>query len=337
VRDQHYAIIVGICAYPGISSLEGPCNDAQDFHDWLLREDGGAVPPDNVKMLLTTDFEAPQAVEDARPDEADLNALFRRYVHDGALHPWIGERLYIFLAGHGFADPQDANSAALYAANAALLFPLHVAATAFAEWFRRNAAFKEIVLIMDCCRTATQLQAIAPPMLPQTRRTDLASQVRTFYAYATGWGGVAREKRIAGNVRGIFTTSLLNALQEAVPNRRGRVTGSVVHDYIHQNIAAVAGDVTVRPPEIYPARHGEITFVERAAPAAEAVRIRLDPFAGGEVVVLLDGPGNEIARATATEREVAFPLTPGFYKVLVEGTPREQLFEVVGERVNVTL
>jgi hypothetical protein len=50
VNEHHYAVVVGINRYPGLSDLRGARADAGAFADWLERPDGGAVPPANVNF-----------------------------------------------------------------------------------------------------------------------------------------------------------------------------------------------------------------------------------------------------------------------------------------------
>lgn len=333
------AIVVGIRLYPGFSRLDGPSNDAEAFRDWLVDASGGAVDPANVALLLTSSFHPPDpaGVTDAHPVEDEINALFRPLLPEAALQRRIGRRLYIFLAGHGFGDPTDMQTAALYAANADQFSFPHVAGTAYAEWFRRSGAFDEVVLIMDCCRIAAPLFSVRPPPVPRITASSRASSVRRFYAFAAGWNGVARERDIGGKVRGIFTVALIDALRLAPSNRLGRVTGSLVKDYLHNHIGTVAGGVAINPPEIVVDSSREIVFAERAAPPGATVHVHLTPFAGGETVVILAGSRAEVARVTASSADLELSLEPGIYKACVEGTGRETLFEVVGREISIAL
>lgn len=333
------AIVVGIRTYPGFSHLGGPCHDAEAFRDWLVDPDGGALDPGHVSLLLTSHFHPPEpsGVADAHPVEDEIHALFRPLLPDAAQQRRIGRRLYLYLAGHGFGDPADMRSAALYAANADPFLIPHIAGTGYAEWFRRSGAFDEVVLIMDCCRIAAPLFAIRMPPLPRVNAASRAGSVRHFSAFASGWNGVARERTMDGKVRGIFTVALLDALRLAPSNRLGRVTGSHVKDYLHNHIGTVAGDVPINPPQIELDTNREILFASRAATPAATVRIRLVPTSGGETVVVLDGSRTEIAREITTSGELELALGPGIYKAYVEATDREVLFEVVGRETSITL
>lgn len=333
------AIVVGIRTYPGFSRLEGPCHDAEAFCDWLVDPDGGELDPGHVSLLLTSHFHPPEpsGVADAHPVEDEIHELFRSLLPDAALQRRIGRRLYLYFAGHGFGDPADMQSAALYAANADPFLVPHIAGTGYAEWFRRSGAFDEVVLIMDCCRIAAPLFSIRMPPLPRITAASRAGSVRRFYAFAAGWNGVARERAMDGKVRGIFTVAFIDALRLAPGNRLGRVTGSLVKDFLHNHIDTVAGDVPISPPEVELDTSREILFASRAATPVTAVHIRLAPSVGGETVVILDGSRTEVGRETVDSSELDLALAPGIYKAYVDGTDREVLFEVVGREKSITL
>src|ERR1700751_2828241 len=48
-KENHYAVVVGVDQYPsylnGKKNLNCPQNDAKAVRNWLLRADGGGLPP----------------------------------------------------------------------------------------------------------------------------------------------------------------------------------------------------------------------------------------------------------------------------------------------------
>lgn len=337
-QDDH-AIIVGIDTYPGLSTLGGPCKDARAFHDWLVDADCGAVPPYNIHMLLTTDFHppAPTGVNDVHPLEEEICRLFRPFITKGINQEIAGRRLYIYLAGHGFGDPSNIDAAALYAADAEPTYAAHIAGTSYAEWLRRNGVFDEIVLIMDCCRTIMQMWEIRPPLLPKSSNPGRVSKIKTVYAYAANWGHASRERKMNGDVRGIFTVAFLNALRNASPNQFGRVTGQMIKDYIHNTIDQVAGDVKVGPPDIHVDSNRDIVFAERVAATSFHARITLAPFTGIEALIIIDGARREVLKQAPAAEVIEADLAPGLYKAFIEKTERSHLFEIGGVNVEFTL
>jgi uncharacterized caspase-like protein len=331
-KTDHYAIIVGITTYPDASlkDLRGPVRDAKEFCQWLVDPAGGDMDEQNIKCLLTTDFHPPDPTgpQDAHPIPNEIDALFEKYVSRG-LQGRVGERLYVFVAGHGFSDPQDIETNCLYAANARSYFPYSTAITHYASWFYRNAVFDEIVLIMDCCRTTNPMHCVNPPPLPVLQGSARASRVKRFYAFATGWGQETREKDFGGGLwSGIFTDALLKALRNAKPDSQGLVTGMVIKNYVHNVIDSIAGDIAVNPPEIQVDSNRDIIFKESANTAIHSVEIVLETHTGQETLVIYDSTGNELLQETAVNRSVKVDLEPGFYKVVVANTDRKKLFEV---------
>ena len=337
--NEDFAVVVGINKYPGLNNLEGACKDALQVRDWLLAPDCGDVPEENIHISLTTHFHppGPTDVNDVHPVEDEINSLFRPFVSHGALEGRMGRRLYIFMAGHGLGDPGDMDSAALYAANAEMMFAPHISGTAYANWFRRNAVFDEIVLIMDCCRTVTPMQSIRQPPLPNIHQHGGAANVRTFYAYGSSWGAAARERRVDGTVSGIFTTAFLEAVRIARPNNRGRVTGQIVKDYVHNIIARVGGHTQLSPPDIRVDTNRDITFVSRQEVLKFKVRVTFDPPLIDELLIVLNGRGKESVLSDGRNEHVDLYLEPDLYKASIQGTGRKKLFEVVGENVEITL
>lgn len=340
MKTDHYAIVVGIDTYPGFTNLEGPCHDAEAMRGWLVDPQGGDVDPGNVRLLRGSEYPEPNGLDDARPHDAEIRALFRPLLEKGLRAPFIGERLYIYMAGHGFmvVDPVKARLTGLYAANAGIALAPNLVATVYAEWFRLNAVFHEIVLIMDCCRTPDLLHDLAEPALVKiSGRTGLSRDIRYFYAYATQEGQVARERSFDGQARGIFTATLLQAFEKAPPNRLGRVNGSTIRDYVHHNIHGMAGDVEVDPPDIDGPERGEIVFATRETETTLRVTFRPEPPAEGDEVVVFQRPEEVLDRLAVVAPTVQTTLEPGFYKARLDDAGREKIFEVGLSDVEISL
>jgi hypothetical protein len=324
------AFVIGVRTYPEMGSLRGPCRDAQDFYDWLIDPDGGDVPEENVELLVTDSFPHPDVTTHPWVDEIEqlFYPLAKRGVAAINQDESLGRRLYIYMAGHGFGETGNMNEVALYSANAGPLIAPNVAATRWAEWFRRNGVFDEIVLIMDCCRTTSPVATMASPPLPKTNGSPRRTKVKKFYAYATCDGQPAREREGPdGEWAGVFTKALLESFDMAVADARGRVHGGALADYVHQKIGEI------QPPDFdSPPRH-DIVFAQREKVARRQVPIRLVPFAGGETVVVLDHERNVEAKVDAADEVVEVPLKAGLYKAVVQGTDRSTLFEVPSDEV----
>jgi hypothetical protein len=333
---DHYAIVVGIKTYPDswLGNVCGAERDAKEFCEWLLDSEGGDLKKENVDLLCTSDFyphSSPQSVKQAHPIPDEIYDLFRRHISRAGEVESIGKRLYIFVAGHGFADPQNMSSVGLYTADAEKLYPCHIAVTYVAEWFARQALFDEIILIMDCCRSHHLQYKVSEPYLPELQGSRNASKVRIFRAFAVGWGQTARAKKFDdGKYHGIFTEALINALRNANPNDKGEVSGEIVKNYVHNTIHEIAEEVEVAPPDI-DVSDPDIVFTKRKAGATSPVRIFVTAYTGEEKLVLLRGDDNglsEYCRVVAASPMVSLNLAPGLYKVIVESTNRTGYFEV---------
>jgi hypothetical protein len=246
MAENDYAVLVGISRYPALRDLSGPVNDALSVEHWLLTR--GGVPPGHIELIVTPNGAETMTRKTARPlrDQVinALDAILETENESGK----AGRRLYLYLAGHGYA-PQ-VNDAALLMANAGgRSFPA-VPGAQFANWFRASAKFEEIVLIMDCCRE--EYGAIPPQPLPWPDDVSPdAGSVRYFYAFATQPFLYAREKMLLpdGRVRGIFTYALLTAFESAAPDAAGRVTGAAVKDYVLNFMKSVI-ETQYQEPEI---------------------------------------------------------------------------------------
>src|SRR5713226_2019709 len=151
VAADDRAIVVGISRYPALGDLAGPENDAKAFDAWLRSASGGDVPGDNIDRILSSDFPPCQNAVSAKPTaEAVKEAIDKLHFIGESGGAYVGRRLYLFMAGHGFAPSYT--DAALLMANAAInRTGHHFPGRPYADWFRESAFFKEVVLLMDCC------------------------------------------------------------------------------------------------------------------------------------------------------------------------------------------
>jgi hypothetical protein len=324
-NNKHHAIVIGINDYPlsGLEPLKGPVNDAHDFYTWLCDPEGGNVPKNNIRRIVSSDYRP----QEAGPTPNQVEALFEPFVVDG-VQGKLGERLYIFAAGHGFGDPSDIGKTALYAANAKRIFPWHIAITDYADWLRRHATFDELILIMDCCRTVNVPHEIREPQYLVSAGNPGADKVRYFYAFAVGRGGAARERGFDdGRSSGIFTKAVLDALRNARP-QQGVITGQLLKNHIHNSINSFAGGMDIAPPEIRLDSSRDITFFKRKTAGTVPVKVNLTPYTGSEQLVLSDGAGKKIRQEAAGAAAVTLELEPGLYKVTVGSTGRQRIFEV---------
>ena len=238
-RDDHYALLVAITRYPGLSNLRGPENDAEDFRKWLLDEAGGNLDEKRIELICSSSFppiNTPENPDEANPAETEfkkvLNHWLRRKDENGKNVDWldrVGERLYLFFAGHGFTA-NDLPNPALFTAQAQDGDPTHIAALRYAERIRNAGFFDQIILVMDCCQDVVKSWNVGEPIWKPPDR-NASERVILWSAFAAPRGKKAFET--PGEVspaRGYFSTVFMKALRNAPADADGYVTARAVEE-----------------------------------------------------------------------------------------------------------
>ena len=242
--NNDWAIVVGVRRYPGISDLDGSENDADDFRKWLVDPAGGNVPPEQVRLILSSQFPDPSDASNATPTHAEVERAFE-WLDDKAeenrqngIGRTVGRRLYLYFSGHGYALTKD--DAILLMANATpRRSGNHIAAKLWAEWMYESGYFEEIALFMDCCRDSYTAVQLRPVHLTKVVNNNGINDRKRFYAYGTEWDRKAWERlNPADNkVHGVFTTALLAGLSGlAADKTTGLITAASLKNYLHQNM-----------------------------------------------------------------------------------------------------
>src|SRR6266508_2059583 len=291
--DDDRAIVVGICGYPALGDLGGSENDAKDFAAWLRAKDGGAMPAENVTVILSSRYRKSRNPLRAKPTTAELVEAFDALHDFGKQHGGrAGRRLYIYLAGHGISP--KVQETALLMANAARGRGHHFAGRLYAEWFRRAAFFNEVVLFMDCCREHYPRTTLTEPDYDMANSHRMGRHV---YGFATEWSRASREGPYGprGEVRGLFTLALLAGLRGgARRNEAGELTGSLLEEYVYNDIRDRFKDRASteegQEPEFDYKKNRDIVFSVAAIPApAWKVRVALRAANAGKSVELIGG------------------------------------------------
>ncbi len=281
LQKNDFAIVVGLSQYPSpdMRPLSGPPHDAQNVAAWLTREDGGGLPPENVTKILSSDFGPFASPDDAEPSPADIDKAFRKLrntvknaYHDLGLK---ARRLTIFMAGHGFC--RDDESAALLAANGDYDANINycIDPKPYAQWFRMECYFEEVVLWMDCCRDLHASALTGQFMWPTSPVADPeAARSRWFYGFAAKANAQSRELPLPppdGTTQGLFTYALLKALDNAPGDADGNVTGASLSGYVYKQLQELAGPgKTVQEPYMPVDLAHDVVLVQRPAPSVVA-------------------------------------------------------------------
>ena len=347
MNDQHYAVVVGIDRYPGLSDLTGARADAEAFARWLERPDGGALPPPNVKRVMATDDEEAAFGTDAsaaRPVReqiedalADAAAAARAAV-EANRDEWERTRLYLYVAGHGLAP--SGGEGALYLANAREDRSRHLELGEYRKWCSQCAYFREVIVFADCCRTRNNTARAQMPTLDPCPAPIVNGQTTWVVGYGSGLG----EPTYEDDARGYFTRALIEGLEHAKLDEDGAVTASTLAPYVKSAVAEQTRDkLHPQTAELYADAGARVVF--RAGPptarAKRQVAISFPPGYAGRVELRL---GMEpIGVHDAAAGPWSLELEEGIYEVAAAaGEPpaafaEHGLFKVVGGDASVQL
>lgn len=333
---SRHAIVIGINRYPGMTSLKGPCNDAEAFLEWVVEPGPGGVPPENVHKLLSTDIPvADDDVTSARPLSDQIEELFTELVGEN-FYQHTGDRLYVFAAGHGMSDIERPESAAIVAANArtqGVTIP-HSPITDFIHFFHRSYNFKEILVFLDCCLDASAMRPLRSAGIVLTNPHPNANRVKLLIANATLWSKKSFERDFGGQYRGIFSVALMNALEQ-LPSQNTPVTGRAIEEYIDLNILSVAGDMNIEKPRFTGQSYADLVICEPTQDPAQlagfSLKVDVDGSANNETVDLYKNTLELLFSAPVVDGSVTFTVPAGLYKLALRGTDRSSLVEVVSD------
>jgi uncharacterized caspase-like protein len=248
MNELHYAVVVGVNRYPELDHLSSAVGDARKFAEWLGREDGGGVKPENLELIAIADADVPSETTRpaARPKKGEIhNALYkvaRRCKAHVEKHPkdWEKTRLYVYVSGHGLAP--EAGEAALLLADAGPdWFGENFPCAHFLRWYEAAQHFHEVVVFADCCRYWAEDAPLAPP--PWTKVKGNNGKVVKMTGFATRFGDPAYEPPSneldpPDQRRSYFTRALLEGLDEgqAVDPSTGRIDSNSLAFYLKKRV-----------------------------------------------------------------------------------------------------
>lgn len=342
----HYAVVVGIKGYPGISDLQSALKDAQAFSNWLTT--AGEVPAANVERVsIDQSF---NSLFDAKPTRTEVNNALRKVnaavsaaIKNNPLD-WNKTRLYFYVSGHGIAP--DGAEAALLMANAGPdAWGENVPCGAYMRRYEKCQYFREVVVFADCCRLSKAAEFPGPPF----NNNASIGTVNAFLGFATQLGDAAYEPTNGNGdeARSYFTQALLEGLGGAASDVvTGEITTTTLAKYTTERVKALTLDK--RYPQI-PRMTVDLTspIVFRAATAGtpkskRLVKLRLPTTFNGDAELVGDS-FQKIAEHNSLGGDWHEQLDDGFYEVrpkgAVDGSVFRQngLFRVLGEGCDVDL
>jgi hypothetical protein len=334
------AIVVGIGSYPrfgvngtGGNDLQGPVADARCMADWLSNTA-------RARVTLITSTGRPGenwTVDERRPNRQDIEEGFEAYITESldrqaANQPTrLGNRLYVYMAGHGFAP--EPRTLALITANALRDISIpNVLATSWIDWFADQLYFDELVLWMDCCATRTFAYDGGKPLLQKTA-TRASGRAKVFMGFAAGPSRAAFEGPVGpgGQVRGLFTDRLLRGLKGGATTGDDNVvtTSSLVAYFRNQR--ALVGDATISnttgSPTVDPVfPEMDDMVLARSGPPSYKFLVALPDGTPLQIIEYRDNQPALVAECPIINGTATARLGLGIYKAAAPGL--EKLFEI---------
>ena len=231
---QNFAIVVGISKYKYVRPLAYADKDAELFRDYLKSPGGGSMKDDNIFCLLN--------------DQASNSNFW------GKGFQWLkakqlqkGDRLFIYLAGHGDAIDEDQFFFLGYDCNPAGDKNNYLVSGAIQLFnlkkkiANETAKGVEVFFIMDACRSnelpgGTEGQNFLSSAISEKKAGEILM-------LATGAGQESLEDASIGTGHGLFTYYLVDGLTgsaDSIGTPDNKVTYNEIQSYVDKNVPAVA-------------------------------------------------------------------------------------------------
>ena len=241
---QTFALISGVSKYQYIRPLAYADKDAELFRDWLRSPGGGSMADDHIFLLVN--------------DQVNNSNFW------GKGFQWLkakqlqkGDRLFIYLAGHGDAIDEDQFFYLGYDCNpmgdknnylvsgAIQLFNLKK------KIANETAKGVEVFFIMDACRSNELPGGTAGQNFLNTAISQ--KQAGEIMMLATGAGQPSLEDAAYGNGHGLFTWYLVDGLSGMadVQPPDQRISFNEIRTYVDQHVTAQARQRFKRKQEPY--------------------------------------------------------------------------------------
>jgi tetratricopeptide (TPR) repeat protein len=231
---QTFAMIMGISNYKYVRPLTYADKDAEMFRDFLKSPGGGKLPEDNIYCLLN--------------EQATLaNFYSKGFQWLKVKKLQMGDRLFIYLAGHGDAIDEDQFFYLAYDCNPAGDKNNYLVGGAIQLFnLKKKIASEtakgvEVYFIMDACRTSelpggTEGQNFLNTAISEKHAGEVIM-------LATGAGQESLEDATIGAGHGLFTYYLVDGLS-GVADSSGTVDNKItleeIQKYVDKNVPTVA-------------------------------------------------------------------------------------------------
>ncbi|NOT51079.1 MAG: outer membrane beta-barrel protein [Chitinophagaceae bacterium] len=231
---QTFAIVMGISKYKYVRPLAYADKDAQLFKDYLKSPGGGSVKEDNIYTLLNE-----------KANNANFWSKGFQWLKAKKLQQ--GDRLFIYLAGHGDAIDEDQFFFLNYDCNPQGDKNNYLVAGTIQLFNLKkkiaNETVKgvEVFFIMDACRTSELPGGSEGQNFLNTAISE--KQAGEVIMLATAAGEASLEDASIGTGHGLFTYYLvdgLNGVADTIGGADRKVTFREIQAYVDKNVPFVA-------------------------------------------------------------------------------------------------
>ncbi len=348
MNKHDHALLIGVNCYPKMDEnqwLNYAISDVERFQKWLLSPTGGNMDEGNISTLCFPDEEISH--ETPQPNVSDYRNKFgdyidkAEYIHtlspgddevadndlyvdpDGKVY--LGRRIYLYFSGHGFANVTNKDDNAMLTADGDYYFRFgnHINGWKYSQYLEAMGVFKEIVLLMDCCRTVSRdleinLSAPGRPLSDNHPRV-----IRTMRAYSSSHAKSSREDKKSKG--GIFTTYLIKALENApATNDNNEIT----YESFKAFFKNLTKDVK-QGPTVSCGFDGE-DIVLAVKESFNEVTLTFSDECIGKTLFIMNSSMQKIEELTQEIQgpNIALSLKTGFYGYVVKGTDITGGFDV---------
>lgn len=230
---QTFAVVMGVSKYKFVRPLNYADKDAELFKNFLQSPGGGSLKADNIYTLLND-----------QANETNFQVKFKAWLKAKRLQK--GDRLFIYMAGHGDAIDKDqffyltydcnpAGDKNNYLVNGAIR--MYDIKTMIAKEVRKGI---DVYLIMDACRS-NELPGGAEGMGFFSSAIS-EQKVGEVMMLASAAGQESLEDASIGNGHGLFTWYLVDGLSGLADAGTAdkKITFAEIKNYVEKNVPSVA-------------------------------------------------------------------------------------------------
>ncbi len=321
-NEQDYAIVIGISHYKALEKLEGPVEDAKEFLQWLIDENGGNLPPTNCFLIEST----PNPM---RPLQDDIDEKLATIYEMGSTSGY--RRLYFYFAGHGLGVDWKENALCLPQWSKVRL-NYALSSYEYLNLVIKSGFFKEAFFFLDCCRNR---RPGARPLHPTLGIEQSAEEgfCNSFVAYAAEFNNAAYEAEHWNEnktlIRGYFTRALLEGLRGAASNQEGVVTTASIKGFLKTKVEEIAQSHNQFQSVRYEDRFANESVIIGKPPNTQQISLQITFQEQGNIV-LENQQLDVIKQSHSSTGPWTFELDKGIYCLRNTNTNKEAYIRLDG-------